>query len=313
LLEYRFLQPENTNALSKWIRAQCKKHTGGFADAMSDLADFVKMRVQADDVEMADYVEQSESREDELREQVVYVAGETYIETEESNMQVESVKNKENNRQYSNIPDTNHSQYSLLDILGSILNSQSAAVLDERPLQQNSNSIIEEADAEERLGKIHYNITCRQCKVELGYCVEDESFVVQRKSVPNQYFEEIRQPHLPDSPCYIYELLPHQNWNSSIFRTEQFTTLTVRWNQLDKICYQEIHCPTCQTSVPNGLGLSIIGARIAVCQSDSPKEMTDLLGRVWLLQEAVKIDRSVDNLPLPSAKKADMWPISPHD
>jgi hypothetical protein len=41
--------------------------------------------------------------------------------------------------------------------------------------------------------------------------------------------------------------------------------------------------------------------------------MTDLLGRVWLLQEAVKIDRSVDNLPLPSAKKADMWPISPHD
>ncbi|GAB5591446.1 hypothetical protein Unana1_06346 [Umbelopsis nana] len=385
LLENRFLQAENVNALSKWIRARCKRHRNGFEDAMKELTDFVKTRTQLDDVEMEEYLAQSERNDQPMyiseatsrvKEKAVNVSGSVYGAVEQdAHASTSSIKVIEqvvhaSSSVYTVIEQDSHNPSStskatgetvnvssslsavgeqvayasdkttvvntqssthidleshldvaqlnahnnndisayadIMDAIEDISDYEPSGLLDERPLSQHVNANQTEETTGMSLRQIYYNITCRQCKMELGYCKEDDKFVVQQKCVSNQYFKEIRQPHLPDSACYVYELLPHQDWSSSIFRVDQSTTMTVQWNPHDRICYQELHCPTCQNSVPNGLGSSIIGARIAVCQSGSSTEITELLGRVWLLQEAVKIGKNVEQRPDSSAKEVDI-------
>ncbi|KAH8556143.1 helicase C-terminal domain-containing protein [Umbelopsis sp. PMI_123] len=301
LLEHRFLQTDNINALSKWIRAQCKKHTSGFEQAISELEEFVKMRIQADDIEMDEYVAQAQ-----LQEETVYVSGKIVNEngTLATYSELEDTLPNEADPKLDDKQRLAESQGFIIDFMEVTSDYDASALLDEPSLPQLSHVSSSLVLTGELLGKTRYNITCRQCRMQLGYCIENEDFVVQQKSVSNQYFEAIRQPHPTHSPCYVYELLPNQDWNSSIFRENQTNTITVQWNQQDKICYEDIHCPTCQVSVPNGMGSSIIGARIAVCQSGSAKEITDLLGRVWLLYDAVKIGRSLEIVPNSPAKRS---------
>ncbi|KAI8577770.1 hypothetical protein K450DRAFT_250762 [Umbelopsis ramanniana AG] len=302
LLEHRFLQPDNINALSKWIRAQCKKHTNGFDEAISELEAFVKMRMHTDDMEMDKYIAEAQ-----VQEETVYVSGKlineqntliTSGEPEEPEPDETKLQQLEDEQQQDPL-----SQKFVIDYMDTTSVYEVSDMSDEPPLPQPSYINPPVAFAMEPTKKTRYNITCQQCRMQLGYCVEQENFVVQQKTVSSKYIESLRQPHPTSSPCYIYELFPQQDWNSSLFREKQSDTITVKWNLQDKICYQDIHCPTCEASVPNGLGSSIIGARIVVCQAGSTKEITDLLGRIWLLYEAVKIGRSLEVLPDSPSKK----------
>jgi hypothetical protein len=300
LLEHRFLQPDNINALSKWIRAQCKKHTSGFDEAMLELEAFVKMRMQADDMEMDKYIAEAQ-----IQEETVYVSGKLI---DEQNALITSCEPEEPEPNETKLQQQdNHSQKFIINDMDTTSVSEVSDMSDEPPIPQPSYVNPPVAFAMEPTKKTRYNITCQQCRMQLGYCVEQENFVVQQKTVSSQYIESLRHPHPTSSPCYVYELFPQQDWNSSVFRDKQADTITVKWNLQDKICYQDIHCPTCEVSVPNGMGSSIIGARIVVCQAGIAKETTDLLGRIWLLYEAVKIGRSLDMLPDSPSKKSKYY------
>ncbi|KAI9276323.1 hypothetical protein BC943DRAFT_333049 [Umbelopsis sp. AD052] len=306
LLEHRFLHHDNINALSKWIRVQCRKHTNGFDEAILELEAFVKMRMKADDMEMDKYIAEAQ-----VQEETVYVSGKlideqnaliTSCEPEEPS-EMELLQQLENKQQLDY-----HSPKFVIDFMDTIPVYEVSDMSDEPPIPQPSHINPTVAYSMESPKNIRYSITCQQCRMQLGYCVEKDNFLVQQKTVSSQYIESLRQPHATSSPCYVYELFPQQqDWNSSLFRDNLANTIAVKWNFQDQICYQDIHCPTCEASVPNGLGSSIIGARIVVCQAGSTKETTDLLGRVWLLYEAVKIGRSLEMLPDSPSKKTKYY------
>lgn len=303
LLEHRFLQSDNINALSKWIRAQCKKHIGGFDEAISDLEAFVKMRMQTDDMEMDKYIAEAQ-----IQEETVYVSGKLIDEQYASIASCDPEEAELNEEKFQQLveqlsQDYNSQKYIIDDMDTTSVHEMSDGMSEEPPIPQPSSVNSPVAFAVEPLKKTRYNITCRQCRMQLGYCVRQEDFIVPQKTVSSQYIESLRQPHPKNSPCYVYELLAQQDWNSNLFRDNQADTITVKWNLQDKICYQDIQCPTCEASVPNGMGSSIIGARIVVCQAGSPKEISNLLGRAWLLSEAVKIERSLEVLPDSPSKK----------
>lgn len=303
LLEHRFLQPDNINALSKWIRTQCKKHIGGFDEAILELEAFVKMRIQTDDMEMEKYIAEAQ-----IQEETVHVSGklidEQYALIASCDPGEAEVDEQKFQQLVEQLPQNQNSQKYIMDNMDTTsIYKMSDDMSEEPPIPQPSSANLPIVFAEEPLKSTRLNITCRQCRMQLGYCVKQEDFIVPQKIVSSQYIESLREPHPTNSPCYVYELLPQQDWNSNLFRDNQADTIIVKWNLQDKICYQDIRCPTCEASVPNGMGSSIIGARIVVCQAGSPKEITDLLGRAWLLLEAVKIERSLDVLPDSPSKK----------
>jgi hypothetical protein len=307
LLEYRYLQQENHSALSKWIRNRCGQYTQ-FEEAMTHLTGFVNQRKLIDDKEMAEYQMQAAvNAQSDVNTQVAYVKGLTIGPKDENELQDEEDMLKE----IADVKEECTTSTSPLHIISDAMEYLQEDEEDFLDMTQPSLQALSQSDdvsipCTDALKDIEYIISCRQCLTELGHRVEASNFVTTQRSIESPYFDDIRPIHIPKGPRIVYELLPDEDWHSDLFRIEPKATHTVTWSTTDRVCYREIHCPTCQSEVPNTLGSTVIGGTIVVCESGSPEETTKLLGRHWLLREAVKIGRRPDHLRDPPSNKPTM-------
>jgi hypothetical protein len=307
LLEYRYLQQENHSALSKWIRNRCGQYTQ-FEEAMTHLTGFVNQRKLIDDKEMAEYQMQAAvNAQSDVNTQVAYVKGLTIGPKDENELQDEEDMLKE----IADVKEECTTSTSPLHIISDAMEYLQEDEEDFLDMTQPSLQALSQSDdvsipCTDASKDIEYIISCRQCLTELGHRVEASNFVTTQRSIESPYFDDIRPIHIPKGPRIVYELLPDEDWHSDLFRIEPKATHTVTWSTTDRVCYREIHCPTCQSEVPNTLGSTVIGGTIVVCESGSPEETTKLLGRHWLLREAVKIGRRPDHLRDPPSNKPTM-------
>jgi hypothetical protein len=138
LLEHRFLQPDNINALSKWIRAQCKKHIGGFDEAISELEAFVKMRMQTDDMEMDKYIAEAQ-----IQKETVYVSGKLIDEQYASIASCDPEEAEHNEKKFQQLveqlsQDYNSQQYIIDDMNTTSVHEMSDGMSEEPPVPQPS-------------------------------------------------------------------------------------------------------------------------------------------------------------------------------
>lgn len=318
LLEHRYLQKENLASLSKWIRSRCGKYPE-FSEAMSQLTAFVNQRQLIDDNEKTEYqVQAAVDLQTDVNSQVAYVKGISLGPTDAEELQFEEKMAKEmaDIKEECNAPPSPSTPP--IDIMTDAMEGLQELEEVFLDLTQPSLSALSQDDdllasGADTLKAMEYIILCRQCLMELGHCLQAPNFVIPQRATTSQYFDDIRPLGLPDKPCIVYELLPDEDWHSDLFRIEPLATQPVIWSPTDKMCYREIHCPTCQSEVPNGLGSSIIGGTIVVCESGSSEQITGLLGRHWLLRETVKIGRRTDLLKLSPSKKFKLEVLSQGD
>ncbi|KAJ2963471.1 hypothetical protein NQZ79_g1500 [Umbelopsis isabellina] len=314
LLEHRYLQQENLLSLSKWIRSHCAQYPK-FGEAMSHLTAFVNQRQFIDDKEKTDYqVQAALNVHPDVNAQIAYVKGVAIGPIDAEELQHEEEMYKE----MADIKEECNASLSPINIISDVMAELQEVEEDFLDLTQPSLSALSQdgdllASCADTLKDMEYIIMCRQCLMELGHCIKALNFAIPQRTTQSQFFDDIRPLHLSDRPCIVYELLPDEDWHSDLFRIEPHTTQPVAWSPTDRVCYREIHCPTCQSEVPNGLGSSIIGGTIVVCESGSPEQITSLLGRHWLLQEAVKIGRRTDLLKHSPSKKFKLEALSQSD
>ncbi|KAG2182432.1 hypothetical protein INT43_007362 [Umbelopsis isabellina] len=318
LLEHRYLQKDNLLSLSKWIRSRCGQYPD-FDEAMSQLTAFVNHRQLIDDQENTEYqVQAAVNLQPDVNSQVAFVKGVTIGPTDAEEVRYEEKIAKEMADIKEGCNASPSPSASPTDTMSDAMEGLQEVEEDFLDLTQPSLSVPSQdgeflASCADTLKDMEYIILCRQCLMELGHCIQTPNFAIPQRTTESQFFDNIRPLRLPDTPCIVYELLPNEDWHSDLFRIEPLATQPVIWSPTDRVCYREIHCPTCQSEVPNGLGSSIIGGTIAVCESGSPEQITALLGRHWLLQEAVKIGSRTDLLEHSPSKKVKLEVLSQGD